>query len=158
MGLFKRRRKRESPTPASEAVAKPAEPLGSFADPEGQPVVGGQVSGAELGGFGAQPGMAEGLAALSQLGPMVQRAMASGNIQVSVGEPQTVDARGGDLGAELKEIMRSHGIDPESGATGNVDASAYGEMQKQMLEALARHGIDPGASGTTLDFGGGEKE
>jgi hypothetical protein len=155
MGFFSRRRQRESAVPPAET--QPSEALGSFASSEDQPVVGSQVSGAEFGDFGGTPGMTEGLAALNQLGPMIQQAMASGNVQVSVGEPQTVDAAGTDLGAEIKEIMRRNGIDPDSGQA-SVNAADYGEMQKQMLEALSRHGIDPGASGTSLNFGEGDEK
>ena len=85
MGFFSRRRKRESAIPESNAAA-----LGSFANPEGQPVVGQQVGGGapeELTGLGAM----DGLAMLAQIGPMIQQAMASGNVQISQGEPQVLD-------------------------------------------------------------------
>jgi hypothetical protein len=48
--------------------------------------------------------------------------------------------------------MNAHGLDPEGQTPGDIDASAYGDMQKQILEALARHGIDPGASGSSINF------
>lgn len=154
MGLgdfFRRRRERESALPQSELSEAQQGALGSFARSEGQPVVGSQVGGGQPD-FGSLEGM-DGLAALTQLGPMIQQAMASGNVQIQVGEPQTIDMRGSDLGAEIKQIMRDHGIDPDGQTGAQVDASAYGDMQRQMLEALARHGIDPGASGTSLQFG-----
>jgi hypothetical protein len=143
--FFSRRRQRES------AVQPPAEgtPLGSFATGEEQPVVGGQISGdAGFDEFaqlqGATTG-AEALTALSQLGPMIQKAIESKNVQIHVGEPQTIDLRGAvGLGDEIREIMARHGIDATNGsATGNVDASALGEMQQEILAALAKqHGIE----------------
>ena len=84
MGFFSRRRKRESAVP--ESSNDPA--LGSFADPEGQPVVGQQVGGGQpaidLQGMGAT----DGLAMLAQLGPMIQQAMATGNVQITQGQPR----------------------------------------------------------------------
>ena len=78
MGFFSRRRKRESAIADSTDAT-----LGSFANPEGQPVVGQQVGGGQpainvegLSGL-------DGLKMLAQLGPMIQQAMASGNAQVS---------------------------------------------------------------------------
>lgn len=146
MGLFsffKDRRAKESAVPPSE--------IGSFANPEGQAVVGRQV-GAGSADIQRVPGMAGGLAALSQLGPMIQKAIAEGNIQIEQGGSQTIDMRGTGLREEILGIMQQHGIDAESGTAQNVDAGAYGDMQRQLLDALARHGIDPGASGTSLNF------
>ena len=141
MGLFSRRRKRESAIPESTDVA-----LGSFANPEGQPVVGQQVGGGQPT-FDAEglSGM-DGLKMLAQLGPMIQQAMASGQVQVFQGQPQVLDMRGSGLREEIMEIMGQHGIDPAGGtANQDIDASAYGNMQQQIMEALAKHGIDPSA-------------
>ena len=154
MGFFSRRRKREGAIPPA---SDEPESLGSFARSEDQPVVGKQVSGAEFTGFGDAAGMAGGLAALNQLGPMIQNAMESGNVQVSIDQPRQIDASGTGLGDEIKEIMRRHGIDPDGGQSASINAADYGGMQQEMLAALARHGIDPGASGTSLDFGGENK-
>ena len=96
--------------------------------------------------------MADGLAALAQLGPMIQKAIAEGNVQIEHGESQTLDMRGTGLREEIIGIMQQHGIDAEAGTAANVDASAYGDMQQQILAALAKHGIDPGASGTSVNF------
>jgi hypothetical protein len=147
VGFFSWRRKKESAIPESTDAA-----LGSFANAEGQPVVGKQVGG------GAPPinvqgmDLTDSLAMLSQLGPMIQQAMATGNVQITQGEPQTIDMRGTDLGEQLKGIMAQHGIDPEKG-TVNVqgDTNTYLEMQQQILQALAQHGIDPNASGTSIN-------
>ena len=148
MGFFSWRRKKESAIPSStESTA-----LGSFAKPDGQSVVGQQVGGGTPA-FNMQ-GMDVGdtLALLGQIGPMIQQAIASGNAQISVGEPQTIDMRGTDLGEQIKGIMAQHGIDPE---TGNVnapgDTNTYLQMQQQILQALAQHGIDPNASGTSIN-------
>ena len=146
--VFKRRRERESAMPQSEA-------LGSFARDEGQPVIGQQVGGGDpatsidLQGFG----LTDGLAMLSQLGPMIQKAIAEGNVTIEQGPSQTIDLRGTGIREEIFEIMKQHGIDPEAGtAAKSVDASDYGDMQQQILAALAKHGVDPGASGTSVDL------
>lgn len=152
--FFSRRRQRES---AIQAPGADSAALGSFAASEGQPVVGGQIAGGEFGSgdLGELQGGVEALAALSQLGPMLQQAMTSGNIQVQVGEPQTIDARGTGLGDEIREIMKSHGIDPESGSSNqNVDPNAVGTMQQEILAALAKHGLSTQAP-SGFDFTAG---
>jgi len=151
VGFFTRRRKRESAIPES-APEPPA--LGSFADPEGQRVIGQQVGGGarDFGSMGA----ADGLAMLSQIGPMIQQAIASGNVQISQGEPQVLDMRGSGLREEIMEIMSQHGIDPERGVQPGGDVSGYVEMQQQILAALANHGISTGAGGATIDIQPGE--
>ena len=146
MGFFSRRRKRESAIPDSTGET----PLGSFASPEGQPVVGNQVGGGapDL----ASMGVADGLAALTQIGPMIQQAIASGNVQISQGEPQVLDMRGSGLREEILEIMGQHGIDPQKGVVdGSADPNSYAEMQQQIMAALAKHGIDTGAGGATIN-------
>jgi hypothetical protein len=149
MGFFSRRRKRESAIP--EASDEPA--LGSFANPAGQPVVGQQVGGGQpavdLDGLG----LTDGIAMLAQLGPAIQQAIATGNVQITQGEPQILDMRGSGLREEIMQIMEEHGIDARAGtASQNIDASTYGNMQQQILEALAKHGIDPNASGSPINF------
>src|SRR5688572_24241558 len=106
--MFKRRRERESAVPPSEA-------LGSFARDEGQPVIGQQVGGGDpatsidLQGLG----LTDGLAMLSQLGPMIQKAIAEGNVTIEQGPSQTIDLRGSGIREEIFEIMKQHGIDPD---------------------------------------------
>jgi hypothetical protein len=146
MGLFdffKNRRDKESAVHLSADSTETS--LGSFASPEGQEVVGKQVAGTP--GWDVQ-GMsgADGLAMLAQLGPMIQQAMATGNVQITQGEPQVLDLRGTGLREEIMGIMGQHGIDPKSGVTGgeSVNAANYGDMQKQILEALAKHGVPTG--------------
>ena len=148
-GFFKNRRARESALPPSEPVELPDRALGSFAGPEGQPVVGRQIDG----GFdpaSAQSGLgaADGLAALAQLGPMIQKAIAEGNVQIAQGPARTIDLRGTGLREQILGIMQEHGIDAEAGtAATSVNAADYGEMQKQILDALSNHGVDLGATG-----------
>jgi hypothetical protein len=148
MGFFSRRKKKESAIPESANE----QALGSFANAEGQPVIGQQVGGGQPQIDLQNMGALDGLQTLMQLGPMIQQAMATGNVQVSQGEPQVLDMRGSGLREEILGIMSQHGIDPENATASNVDASAYGDMQKQILDALAKHGIDPGASGTSINF------
>ena len=136
---------------AKESAVPPSQTLGSFANPEGHAVVGRQV-GAGSSEIQSVPGMADGLAALTQLGPMIQKAIAEGNVQIEQGRSQTIDMRGTGLREEILGIVQQHGIDAETGTARNVDAGAYGDMQRQLLDALARRGIDPGASGTSLNF------
>jgi hypothetical protein len=148
--FFKNRRVKESAVHAED----PPEALGSFAKSEGQPVVGKQVAGGDPQGAVNLEGLGltDGLAMLSQLGPMIQKAMAEGNVTVEQGPTQTIDMRGTGLREEMLGIMKQHGIDPEAQTAQNVDAGAYGDMQKQLLEALAKRGIDPNAAGSSLNF------
>ncbi len=144
MGLFdffKRRRERESAVQLSAGT---------------EPVVGQQVGGGEfdVSSLNLQgPGTLEGLEALAQLGPMIQKAIAEGNVTIEQGESQAIDMRGTGLREEIMGIMSQHDIDPQTASAGeNIDASAYGDMQKQILDALAKRGIDPNASGSSVDF------
>lgn len=165
MGFFSNRRKRESAIPESADAQAP----GSFTSSESQPVIGQQVSGSQFGetDSGEIPETVQGLAALTQLGPMIQQAMASQNftqnpdgslqingtyVQIEQGIPQTIDMRGTDLGAEIREIMSRHGIEPGAGLAPGVDPDSLTGMQQQILQALARHGIDPNAAGSSIDF------
>jgi hypothetical protein len=156
VGFFSWRRKKESAIPESPADSA----LGSFANPEGQAVVGQQVEGGGMPGFNVQ-GMdiGDSLAMLTQLGPMIQQAIASGNVQISQGEAQTIDMRGTDLGEQIKGIMAQHGIDPDTGtAKVSGDTNSYMQMQQQILQALTQHGIDPNASGSSITFANVEVE
>ena len=150
MGFFSWRRKKESAIPESSTDA-PA--LGSFANPEGQAVVGQQVGGGAQAGFNVQGmDLTDTFAMLSQLGPMIQQAMASGNVQITQGDAETIDLRGTDLGEQIKGIMAQHGIDPETGtAQVSGDTNTYLQMQQQILQALSQHGIDPNQGGTSIN-------
>ncbi len=150
MGLFdffKGRRADEDALAQAREVESTAEPnpLGSSASPEGQDVVGQQVPGTTTNFNVEGMSAADGLAMLSQLGPMIQQAMATGNVQITQEEPQVLDLRGTGLREEIMGIMSQHGIDPNTGATdATVNAADYGDMQKQILEALSKHGVSTG--------------
>ena len=150
VGFFSRRRKRESAIPESANE----QALGSFASAEGQPVVGQQVGGGQPSIDVQRHGRGwTASAALMQLGPMIQQAMASGNVQISQGEPQMIDMRGSELRRrDLRDHEPARDRPRAAPADQNVDASAYGDMQQQILEALAKHGIDPDASGSSVNF------
>lgn len=139
--------------PVSTEIEQQTQALGSFANPQGQPVVGQQVPGApgfDVKGLSA----ADGLAMLAQLGPAIQQAMKTGNVQISQGEPQVLDMRGSGLREEIMGIMSQHGIDPVAGTAGEtVDAGKYGDMQKQIFEALAKHGVPTPTEGVTFNAG-----
>jgi hypothetical protein len=145
--FFSRRREREGALERAEQDAGAT--LGSFASPEGQPVVGQPVSD----GGGAQVGGLD----LSNLGSMIQTAIDQGNVMIEQGPSQAIDMRGTGLREEIFEIMRQHGIDPESGTAGNVNAADYGEMQQQILDALSRHGLDFGAGGIQIQADEGDR-
>lgn len=142
MGLFdffKGRRDNEDALARARELEPTAEPTAV------ESVIGQQVSDASTS-FDVQ-GMsaADGLAMLSQLGPMIQQAMATGNVQITQGEPQVLDLRGTGLREEIMGIMSQHGIDPNTGSPeSNVNAADYGDMQKQILEALSKHGVPTG--------------
>lgn len=137
--LFRRRRERESAVPermSADGAPAPAEPVPWAQDLD---TVGQQIPTA---GAGMPLDMA-------QLGTSIQQAFASGNVQVQQMQPQVIDARGSGLRDEIFEIMKQHGIDPQSGATHDFDASKMPEMQAQIMAALGQHGIQfPGQQGT----------
>ena len=157
MGLFdffKSRREKESALQPSEIESAP----GTFANPEGQQVVGTQVpgtSGIEVQGMSA----ADGLAMLSQLGPMIQQAMKTGNVQISQMPPQVIDMRGTGLREEILGIMGQHGISTDGSSGETVNAADYGEMQKQIAEALEKHGVPTAPTSANMaDYGDMQKE
>jgi uncharacterized phage infection (PIP) family protein YhgE len=157
--IFKGRRAKESAIPVSSEVEDQTKQLGDFANAEGQPVVGGQVPGAAPG-FNVQ-GMSatDGLAVLSQLGPMIQQAMKTGNVQVSQMPPQVIDMRGTGLREEILGIMGQHGISTDGSSGETVNAANYGEMQKQIAAALEKHGIPTAPTSANMgDYGDMQKE
>jgi uncharacterized phage infection (PIP) family protein YhgE len=161
MGLFdffKGRRAKESAIPVSTEVESQTQQLGSFASPEGQQVVGSQVPGApgvEVQGLSA----ADGLAMLSQLGPMIQQAMKTGNVQISQMPPQVIDMRGTGLREEILGIMGQHGISTDGSSGQTVNTADYGEMQKQIAQALEKHGVPTAPTSANMtDYGDMQKE
>jgi hypothetical protein len=156
--IFKGRRAKESAIPVSTEVESQTQQLGSFASAEGQEVVGKQVPGAP--GFDVQ-GMsaADGLAMLSQLGPMIQQAMKTGNVQVSQMPPQVIDMRGTGLREEILGIMGQHGISTDGSSGETVNTADYGAMQKQIAEALEKHGVPTAPTSANMaDYGDMQKE
>ena len=149
--IFRRRAERESALPPSASVP------GSSASAGEQPVVGQRVSGLGDPGFDIQGGL-EALGGLGGLLSIIQQAARQGNLQVSSNvdveglEPQTVNMQGTGLREEIFEIMRRHGIDPDSGQAQSVDASAMPRMQQEMLEALSRHGLNFGSAGASVQI------
>jgi septum formation topological specificity factor MinE len=126
--FFRNRRQRESALPQAESE------LGTFAQPQGQEVVGQQA--------GAAPGVSGDQVDLSQLGSIIQSAIEHGNVTIDQGPSQTIDMRGTGLREEILGIMQQHGLNPEGGASMNVNAGDYGDMQKQIMEALSKHGVN----------------
>jgi hypothetical protein len=63
--------------------------------------------------------------------------------QTVVTQPsQTIDATGAmGLRDDVFEILRSHGIDPESGQAVSIDASSMPGMADEIQKALSTHGI-----------------
>jgi hypothetical protein len=145
--FFKNRRNKESAIQLSaDAEAHP----GSFANPEGQAVVGSQVAGGSTG-FDVQGlSAADGLALLTQLGPMIQEAMKTGNVQISQMPPQVIDMRGTGLREEILGIMGQHGISADGSSGETVNAGDYGDMQKQIAEALEKHGVPTAPSSMNM--------
>jgi hypothetical protein len=53
----------------------------------------------------------------------------------------TLDLQGMEgMRDEMREVMRQHGVDPDSGAA--MDASSVPGLQEALLGVLARHGVD----------------
>jgi hypothetical protein len=158
--FFRSRKAKESAIPVSNEIEDQSKSLGSFANAEGQPVVGSQVAGTP--GFDIQGlNAADGLAMLSQLGPMIQQAIKTGNVQITQDAPQVIDMRGTGLREEILGIMGQHGISTDGSGTqgGAVNAGDYGDMQKQIAEALEKHGVPTGAASTNMaQYGDMQKE
>ncbi len=113
--FFSRRRDRES---ATSSEGEPA-----VAAREGQPVVGQQVGGAP----GPSPrSRADRPLAARPDDPVgdARGTTQTANVTIEQGPSQTIDMRGSGLREEIFEIMRRHGIDPESGTASKVDAAA----------------------------------
>jgi septum formation topological specificity factor MinE len=143
--FFRRRRERESAIPSPSTQVKP---LSSQGD---EPVVGQQfsspASAGAAGGFDVSS-----LSGLAGLADAMKQTAAQGNTQVPQSS-QTLDLRGTGLREEIVEIMKRHGIDPDSGAVQGtqVNAASMPAMQAEMLEALKRHGIDTGGASIQID-------
>jgi septum formation topological specificity factor MinE len=123
VGLFSRLQRQPAEPPAEA-------PLGSFANPDGQPVLGNQAPGPMWGvhpSLGNQiTSLSQGLAMMRQMGPMI--------------------TNGAEIRDEMFEVMRRHGIDPTKGIErGQHNPSDLAGMEQEILQVYSRHGIDIGA-------------
>lgn len=152
MGFFSRRRDRESALPPSSSP-KPYKPLAD------QPVVGQQFTTAGQQAMPFQFDMSGGMDVAGIMGmvhaSMQAAQMQAGGMQAPQSEAHVVNAGGSDLGKQLVDVMKAHGVDPETAnATGPIDASSMPAMQADMLQVLQQNGIDVGdASGFTIESG-----
>ena len=112
----------------------------SFFGTGGQPA---SVTPESLIAAGVPPEHAQqAAAAMAQL----QQAFGGGAMQmpdVTVEDQgsHTLDLRGMEgMRDEMREVMRQHGVDPDSGVA--MDASSVPGLQSALLAVLARHGVD----------------
>jgi septum formation topological specificity factor MinE len=143
--FFKRRREREGAIPSPSTQVNPLSTQGD------EPVVGQQSSSPPSAGVGGGFEVST-LGGLAGLADAMKQAAAQGNTQVTQSS-QTLDLRGTGLREEIVEIMKRHGIDPDSGAVQGtqLNAASMPAMQVEMLEALKRHGIDTGGASIQID-------
>jgi septum formation topological specificity factor MinE len=158
--FFKRRRDRESAVPSPSPQVSP---LSSQGD---QPVVGQQFSappaagtsgGFDVSSLGGLAGLADAMKQAAAQGNVTQSSQTSPTTHAAfaakAAHPEALDLRGTGLREEIVEIMKRHGIDPDSGAMqgAQVNAASMPAMQAEMLEALKRHGIDADGSSIQID-------
>ncbi|CAN5511246.1 hypothetical protein BH10ACT11_BH10ACT11_08870 [soil metagenome] len=147
MGLFnkiKSRKERESalsPTEATE-VQKPA---------DSTPV--GQMFPTE------QPAQSAGQLDLGQMMGMFRDAAKSGNPQVAIGQAEVLNAQGTEMGDQIREVLKEHGIAANMQAGDAANITDPQEMQKQIMDVLSQNGIDVskmmgGQSGFSVETGG----
>jgi hypothetical protein len=60
------------------------------------------------------------------------------SIDVTRGQ-QAIDASNSELGERIKDVLRKYGIDPETGAAGNVDPNRMLAMQQEMMQVISEH-------------------
>jgi hypothetical protein len=146
--FFQKRRQRESAI--SQAGAEPPAP-GSFANPEGQPVVASQI--ADGGGVYNMegPGLISQIGQVAEMWPMLKQMqpMMEQQMQQAMAHPpdpaqiEQMQASGNALREEIFGIMKQHGVDP-TGATAPTAANmeSYAQMQQQIMDAISRHGYN----------------
>jgi hypothetical protein len=62
-------------------------------------------------------------------------------LQAFSGRTHTLNLQGMEgLRDEMREVMRQHGVDPDSGVA--MDASSIPGLQEDLLKVLAQHGVD----------------
>jgi hypothetical protein len=124
VGLFSRFRRQPVEPP-------PETPAGSFADPEGQPVVGQQAPGGPMWGMHPSLGneltsVSQGMAMMRQMGPML--------------------TNGTQIRDEMFEVMKRHGVDPMKGiAPGQYNPTDLAGMEQEIMQVYSKHGINIGA-------------
>ncbi len=118
-----------TPEPGSPAPGMPGTPAP------------GIEGGATSFGTGGQPGALtpEALIAAGVPPDHAQRAVAAvARLQQGT---HTLDVEGMQgMRDEMREVMRRHGVDPDSGMA--MDASSVPGLQEALLGVLARHGVD----------------
>jgi len=130
VGLFKKDRKPEDQAGGSgiESFEDGKVPWAADRESIGQPVQG---AGPAAPGFD--------LASLGGMGAVLQQMQqAQGGITIDLSQgQQSIDASNTELGEQMKEVMRKYGIDPETGASGNVDPSQMLAMQQEMMQLMS---------------------
>jgi hypothetical protein len=157
--FFQKRRQRESAI--SQAAAEPPAP-GSFAKPEGQPVVGSQIADGggvydmEGSGLISQIGQVAAMwPMLEQMQPMMEQQMKQAMAHPpDPAQIEQIQASGNALREEIFGIMKQHGVDP-IGATAPAAANmeSYAQMQRQIMDAVSRHGYNVGIYQPPSDTG-----
>ena len=118
----------------------PADQAAFFGTGSGQP---GAVTPETLIAAGVPPEHAQAAAAAyAQAQQMFGGAtMNVGDITVENQGSQTLDLRGMEgVRDEMREVMRQHGVDPDSGVS--MDASSVPGLQEDLMKVLAKNGVD----------------
>jgi hypothetical protein len=138
--FFQKRRQRESAI--SQAGAEPPAP-GSFANPEGQPVVASQI--ADGGGVYNMegPGLISQIGQVAEMWPMLKQMQQAMAHPPDPAQIEQMQASGNALREEIFGIMKQHGVDP-TGATAPTAANmeSYAQMQQQIMDAISRYGYN----------------
>ena len=130
MGLFRRKKRARDPSPGQrhESFEDGKVPWAADRESIGQPVQG---AGQAIPSFDVA-----GLGGMGALFEQMQQAQAGITIDISQSQ-QSIDASNTELGEQMKAVMRKYGIDPETGATGSLDASRMIAMQQEMMQLIA---------------------
>jgi hypothetical protein len=135
VGLFRRKKEPEAPDPGSgiESFEGGNVPWAADRESVGQPVQGQgpAFDASQLSG-------AAGLSAVWGMMQQMQGVQSGITIDVTQGQ-QAIDASNIELGERIKDVLRKYGIDPETGATGNVDPNQMMAMQQEMMQLIAEH-------------------
>lgn len=130
--MFKGRRSRESAISPEQAA--------SVQQPQDvEPV--GQMFPTEASSQGSSGGELD----LGALFGMIGESLKSGNPQVVIGDAQAIQAQGTEMGDELREVMRRHGISESMDPNQPPNVTDPAAMQREIMEVLARKGLGFGA-------------